>query len=88
MNLRRNTFLRGFTAVMLLHVLQIVFLRWTSLFLVGLTQFLYVIPIAWMAYKRHDTLRLQGILFAAGMTFLLNAICDFGILHEGLTAIP
>jgi hypothetical protein len=52
------------------------------------TQLFYVIPIAWLAYKRHETLRLQGILTAAGMTFLLNAICDFGILYEGLNALP
>jgi hypothetical protein len=88
MNPGSNTFLRGFTAVMLLHLLQIVFLRILSLFLVGLTQLLYVIPIAWMAYQRHQTPRLQGILTAAGTTFLLNAICDFVILQVGLSAIP
>lgn len=85
---QRNTFPRGFTTVMMLHILQIVFLKFLSLFLVGLTQLGYVIPVAWIAHKRHETPRLQGILSAAAITILVNGIGYFAILHEGLEAIP
>ena len=87
MSPENNTFVRGFVTVMLLHILQIVFLRGPSLFLVGVTQLLYVIPVAWMAYKRHQTRRLQGILTAAGITILINGLCDLLVFYGGINAI-
>ena len=83
----RNTFLRGFFTVMLLHILQIVFLTGPSLFLVGVTQLLYVVPIAWWAYKRHDTRRLQGIITAAGITIVVNVLCYLLVWYVGINAI-
>ncbi len=75
----RNSFLRGFGFAMVLNLIQIplaVMTMGIALFVVGLTQLFYVIPIAWKAYKRHETARLQGIVLAAGITILINGICD------------
>jgi len=47
---------------------------WLTLF--GLLQFFFVIPLALRAHKRHETARFQGILTAAGLTFLVNGTCD------------
>ena len=66
----RNTFLRGFGFVMLLHLAL-----FPVLFIVGVTQLAYVIPIAIRARNRGHTARLQGVLVAAGLTFLLNGLC-------------
>ena len=87
MRTERNSFLRGFVMVMLLHILQIVFLTGPSLFLVGVTQLLYVIPIAWLAYKRLETRRLHGILTAAGITILINGLGDLFVFYAGINAI-
>jgi hypothetical protein len=35
----------------------------------------HVVPIALRARKRSHTARLQGVLVAAGLTFLLNGLC-------------
>lgn len=49
-----------------------------ALVLIGLNQFLYLLPILiWAGIKRKKGL-FQGILIAAGITFLINAAC-FGI---------
>ena len=75
-NPKRNTFLRGFGFVMLLHLILTVLTFGLWLMFFGLLQLCYVIPIALKARKRHETARLQGILTAAGITILVNGTCD------------
>lgn len=70
----RNSFLRGFGTVLLFHLLQIPLLIICALF--GLIQLAYVIPLALKARGLGETARLQGILTAAGLTILVNGICD------------
>jgi hypothetical protein len=42
---------------------------------VGLTQWLYVVPLAlWLRHKKRTPL-LQGVLIAAGLTLLGNGLC-------------
>lgn len=85
-NPERNSFLRGFGFVLVLHLIQVPLVAVSmgiALFVVGLTQLAYVIPLAVKAVRRHETARLQGILVAAGITILINGICDanFKISH-------
>ncbi len=65
------------------HLLQIpIFIAWAVF---GLIQLAYVIPMALKARKFGETARLQGILTAAGLTILINGICDaalFGNFHS------
>ena len=80
MHPHRNTFLRGFGFVMLLHLIVSLLTMGLWLILFGLLQFCYVIPLALKARKRHETARFQGILTAAGITILINGTCDALIL--------
>jgi hypothetical protein len=81
-NPERNTFLRGFGLVLLLHLALVVASFGMVLFLIGLLQLAYVIPFAIKARKQHETARLQGILVAAGITILLNGACYAFILTD------
>ena len=73
----RNTFLRGFGFIMFLNVA--LFPLWV---VVGVTQLTYVIPTAVRAYNRKQTARLQGVLVAAGLTFLLNGACFVAVFSN------
>ncbi len=78
--IERNSFLRGFGSVMLFHLLQIPLFIVSAIF--GLIQLAYVIPMALKARRLGETARLQGILTAAGLTILLNGICDVTFLRN------
>ena len=76
-----NGFAWGFGLIMLLHRVQIVpFLR-VPLYLLGIPQFLYVIPIAWLAYSKRDIFFLQGVLTAAGIPVLIDGACYFMVMR-------
>ena len=72
-----NRFAWGFGIVMLLHIVLIVIFFRLPLYLIGVTQFLYVAPIAWLAYRRSHIFFLQGVLTAAGITVLIDGACYF-----------
>lgn len=81
----KNTFRRGFGLVMLLNLIQIPLIPLTmglTIIVLGVFQLFYVVPIAWRAHKRQEKARLQGVLTAAGVTFLVNGICDVVVLPK------
>ena len=47
-----------------------------SVFLWGLTQFLYLGPATWIARRDGKTETMKGILIVAGIGILLNGACD------------
>ncbi len=71
---------RGFGIVMLFHLGMTLLTMGLWLVLLGIFQLAYVIPIARKAHKRHEKARLQGVLIAAGVTVLVNGICDAVVL--------
>ena len=42
----------------------------------GLTQFLYLGPLAWVFHQNGESNTVKGILITAGIGFLLNGACD------------
>lgn len=78
--------LSGFLAGLGLHVFQIVLLpifQGSTLALVGATQLVYVIPALIFAAKRKRKDWIIGLLIAAGVTLLVNAVC-WGIIVASL----
>lgn len=65
----------GIGLVLLLHLIPL--LMPVAYFFIGVAQLVYVIPA--LIICRKDTGMMQGILIAAGVTFLINAAC-FGIV--------
>ena len=79
----RDTFVRGFVVVMLFHLIMLPLGLLTvgiTILFIGLAQLAYVIPMARKAYKLGETARMQGILAAAGVTVLVNCMCDAKML--------
>ena len=80
-----DTFLRGFGVVWLFHLIHVLLIPLTmglSLILVSIFQLFYVIPIAWKARKNGESARFRGLLAAAGLTVLVNGICDAIVLPK------
>ena len=73
----RNTFARGFGFILLMHLAL-----FPVIAIVGVTQLIYVIPTAIRAHNRRDKARLQGVLVAAGLTFLLNGLCSVAVFSN------
>ena len=79
-------FARGMAYLILLHFLQLpmtLLSGGVSVFFIGVTQLLYVVPaiVVLIVKKRSETLK--GLTTAAGITFLLNATCTaivFGLM--------
>jgi hypothetical protein len=70
--------------VLLTTVLHIVWLAYPAGYVViGLTQLVYVVPLLIYAAVKGKKKLLQGVLVAAGVTFLVNTAC-FGIVLGSL----
>ena len=68
---------RGFGLAMLLHLLQLLLgkLFFVSMFFIGVTQLVYLIPAILVA-KHHGRLGMvRGLVIGGALTFLLNAMC-------------
>ncbi len=74
---KKKDLYKGFGLIILLHLIWIVIPP--AFFAIGLVQFFYVIPAALFYSSKGRTGMVQGILIAAGITFLLNAAC-FGYI--------
>ncbi len=77
----------GFLVGVLAHIpVQLVLLPLTSgmsLVAIGLSQLIYIVPLAILAARNSAREMTKGLLIAAGITFLLNAVC-FGIVLKSL----
>jgi len=71
---------KGIGITLLLHLL--LFLVPPAIFFIGLTQLIYVIPAAIIAFSKGKKEIGQGILIGAGITFLVNTAC-FGAVISG-----
>ncbi|MBW5448840.1 hypothetical protein GE107_22625 [Cohnella sp. CFH 77786] len=69
----------GFFLCLGLHLLHLLYIP--AVIVIGLTQWLYVIPMLIVFRRRKGVM--QGLLIAAALTFLLNAAC-FGIVLSNL----
>lgn len=74
-----SNFWKGFGLAALLHLL--LFLYPPAFILIGIVQFIYLIPAMVIVRKREGMI--PGILAASAVTFLLNAAC-FGIVIGSL----
>ncbi|MFC5467441.1 hypothetical protein ACFPPD_01840 [Cohnella suwonensis] len=74
-------FALGFFGCIGLHVV-VAFVFLPAAIVIGITQVLYVLPLA-IAFRRRTGF-LQGLLIAAAVTFLLNAAC-FGFFIFGFS---
>ncbi|WP_078551488.1 hypothetical protein [Bacillus alkalicellulosilyticus] len=54
-------------------ILSIVFIP--AIFMIGLIQLAYVVPLVVICYLRKMNKLMQGALIAAGITFLVNTAC-------------
>src|SRR4051812_24509895 len=81
---------QGCTTIVTTNILIFVLLYFIALFsrqfgilpamwLIGLTQLVWVIPAMIVFWVRHDFRLMKGILIGAALTFLLNAAC-FSVL--------
>ena len=81
-----DTVIRGFLMGVGMHILvvlgSVVFgpLVLVTAFGIGLTQFLYLVPL-YMRWKKDWPLHATGLLICMGVTFLLNAAC-WGVLLQ------
>lgn len=48
----------------------------------SLTQFLYLGPAAWLAWRRKQREKMKGILIVAGVGVLLNGGCDLVLISR------
>ena len=74
----RGSVASGLGQTLLLHLLQIPMAAVTgffSLFFIGLSQLIYMIPAIIYFRKQRETETAQGLIIGAGITFLLNAAC-------------
>jgi hypothetical protein len=73
-----DTVLKGLGLLLLLHLLQIPMSFFTvgiSVFLIGVTQVVYVVPAAIISWKHGNRNVSKGVMIGAGITVLLNATC-------------
>lgn len=72
-------FARGMMSLFLLHLLQIP-MSWlsggVSVWFIGVTQFVYVLPVLIVLTAKKQPQAAKGLCTAAGITFLLNATCS------------
>ena len=54
-----------------------------SIFLIGVSQLIYIVPLAILAARNSAREMVKGLLIVAGITFLLNAAC-FGVVFAML----
>ncbi len=71
----------GILLTVALHCLWFAYLP--GFLVIGITQFVYMLPLMVYAGVKQNTRLLQGLAVGAGITFLVNAAC-FGIVLGSL----
>ncbi|MDR9794985.1 hypothetical protein Q4O60_00435 [Aeribacillus pallidus] len=80
MNEHTKDIWKGIGIVLLLHGVLLIFP--ITIFFIGFVQVIYIIPAVVIALMKRKTAIAQGILIAAGITFLVNTAC-FGVFMMG-----